>query len=518
MNLAATLALNSAPFLSGLGQARAGLGAFRGQLSAILGPLAAMTGGMLSLAGAASILKRAVDEAARMEDLEGSFATLLGSAAAGKQRIQELAKTAASTPFDLVGLAGTSRLLQAFTGNALATGKGLLLVGDMAAAVNQPLEAVGMWVGRLYAALREGQPLGEPIQNLTQLGLISGETRRALMALQGQSLDAAATMGALESAFGRNAGAMARLAQTYNGRMSTLKDTVSALYRELGTPIKDGLKPLLEQATLDLEGLVPTAQKVGRGIAEVLMASYGVVTSGDLAGVLSVGLIAATKLFAANLLDSILRPMRYGAAVGLATFDSIANVFGTSLDTVFLSARVKMKELLVLAMDFASQISGGSGASASLQQSLARDRVALHKSRAQDALSEPTWLGNMQKWLERIPTVQGAIKDDALADLKKIWGDYLADARAKLDAAAAVPKDGPRAAGTGEAASSRADLGAMTTDRLARIGGFIGGAGGPAVDYARRTAAATENLVRDMKQLPAQLARVMPAGGAAAWA
>ncbi len=57
----------------------------------------------------------------------------------------------------------------------------------------------------------------------------------------------------------------------------------------------------------------------------------------------------------------------------------------------------------------------------------------------------------------------------------------------------AMPEDAPGAPGDG--------LAAIMSDRLARIGGFIGPAGGPAVDYARRTADNTRKMIAQLEQV-----------------
>jgi len=89
--------------------------------------------------------------------------------------------------------------------------------------------------------------------------------------------------------------------------------------------------------------------------------------------------------------------------------------------------------------------------------------------------------------------------------------DAMAAGRGKEEGAAAS------ASGQGTAAAGVKGLGDLMADRLTKIGGFIGGAGGPAVDYARRTAAATERVANDIRQLPTQLARLMPSSAAATW-
>ena len=551
MTLSATLGLNNAPFLAGLGGAGAALGGFKGLLGGMLGPLAAVSGGLLTIAGAAQALRRAVDEAAQMEDLEGSFATLLGSAEAGARRMRDLATAAAETPFDLVGLASTSRLLQAFTGDALATGAGLRLVGDSAAAVNQPLEAVGMWMGRLYASLREGQPLGEPIQNLTQLGLISGETRRALMAMQGQALDAAATMGVLETAFGRNAGAMARLAETYNGRMSTLKDTVSALYRELGTPIRDALKPMLEDSTKRLEGMVPTARRVGLEIGAALQVAGTAMAAGTwpqlLGDVVTVALSGAVNTFSgllvggmAAVLMSFTKP-GFWAGLGEAVLGSLTAIGGKLLE-LFLKPAAALSAAILSVVERAKEEIGKIpviGEKTGLSGYKAASFAELYEG-AQAAgfggitpadsarEAERMQAAGIERMIANFDEIREAFKEGFatgnLLDVEGIkarLGDALSEARSALEEAqkrSAEDAKAKPAAADSTSGAGLAGLGQLTADRLARIGGFIGGTGGPAVDYARRTAQATERLVTDLKQLPAQIARVLPAGGPAAWA
>lgn len=54
-------------------------------------------------------------------------------------------------------------------------------------------------------------------------------------------------------------------------------------------------------------------------------------------------------------------------------------------------------------------------------------------------------------------------------------------------------------------------------DRLARVGGFIGGGGGPALDYHRRTAAATEKAAQTLQTLAQRWASPDSAQPASIW-
>jgi len=575
MNLAATLGLNTAAFTSGLGSAGGALGAFRGMLGGLLGPVAAITGGLASVAGAAAFLKSSIGAAANMENLEGSFTTLLGGAAAAKTRMKDLADFAASTPFELNGIAQASKLLQAFTGNALSTGDGLRLVGDAAAAVGQPLEAVSMWFGRLYAGLKDGQPLGEPIQNLTQLGLISGDARKQLLALQGQSLDNARVMEVLNQAFGSNSGAMARLAATYDGKVSTMKDGWTELQVALGTPIKDALKPFIDSATAALKEWLPAAKAVGEQLAAGLTVFRQAWEGGDLMGligdVLSLAFGKAVNFFMQGL---------NGIATGLGTlFDTLPTYLAAAFQ-VYTSADYWLSigqlvlgafqsiggELLNLFMKPITAMQAGVD---TIVQNLAEGlgkipgigkKLGLDDFKAQsfsqnladrekngfflkDAANESANAGARNiveagtKLAEITKEARGAAVDVAkgfvdgfqkgFANGGGVLQEFTSSAEARLAErlrkAREANTEGQKTkelpgGGPASAAATTAKTGEIYADRLAKIGGFIGGAGGPAVEFARRTATATERLVTDIRQLPSQIARALPTGaGGAVW-
>jgi hypothetical protein len=76
-------------------------------------------------------------------------------------------------------------------------------------------------------------------------------------------------------------------------------------------------------------------------------------------------------------------------------------------------------------------------------------------------------------------------------------GKAVADLKALLNQLVPPMKNAAEGAegGAGGASLTGVKLAKIEGDRLSRVGGFIGGAGGPALDYARRTAAATEKLV-----------------------
>lgn len=546
------MSLNAAGFLGPLSAARSALGG-------VIGPLVALTGGVLSLGAAFALLKSSVGAAANVENIEGSFTTLLGSVSAAKQRIQELSDFAATTPFELNGIAQASRLLQAFTGPALSTGAGLRLVGDAAAAVGQPLEAVSMWFGRLYSGLKDGQPLGEPIQNLTQLGLISSEARKQLMAMQGTAMDAAAVMQVLSQVFGGNVGAMARLAATYDGKLSTMRDNWTALKVALGAPIRDAIKPFIDQISAKLQDLVPLAKTVGGRVAQAFALVGNEIAAGTwpqlIGDALKLGFMKAGNWLLGSIqtAGSALRTVTETVFAnnfftGLAAaFVGVATSFGTALiDAVGGKLLMGLRASVEDALDIANNVRG-KRANREARDTVASEEAAtgakLTQARIDDIFAksqdkhgyltpEKRVEKLMADWSMGVKTIIAdyrelatggmvMLRDSSVEAAKKLAGmdltvkpaNFFNTAALEQSLAASLAAAGKNAAAVAEVedkqapaaiapgASMLGGLSEIAGDRLARIGGFIGASGGPAVDYQRRTATATEKTFGAIKEL-----------------
>lgn len=205
----------------------------------------------------ASSVTAAVESGVRynavLETQSIAFKTLLGDAAAAQARMQDLARFAASTPFELPEVVNASRLLQTLTGGALASGDALRLVGDAAAASGRGFEETAMWVGRLYAGLESGTPVGEATLRLLEMGLVSGETKIRLdrLAESGEAAGRAAEI--VRSAFHRTAGAMEEQSKTLAGLQSTLKDSVNELAGLATSPLLGPLKAGIDSVILSIQ-------------------------------------------------------------------------------------------------------------------------------------------------------------------------------------------------------------------------------------------------------------------------
>ncbi|WP_309400583.1 hypothetical protein [Cerasicoccus maritimus] len=209
MNLFATMTLDADRFNGPMGRSVLGLNSLMGGLRGIIAPLAAVTAGIVGAAGAVGLLQKSSSEAAGIEDLQTSFVTLLGSVGDARDRISELEQFAASTPFQIQGIAAASRTLETLTRGSLSTGDGLRMVGDLAAATNQPFQDLAVHVGRLYDGLQSGRAVGESLSRLQELGIISGDVRGEIEVLQKEGAKGDEVWGVAAAAFGRFAGEIA---------------------------------------------------------------------------------------------------------------------------------------------------------------------------------------------------------------------------------------------------------------------------------------------------------------------
>ena len=232
--------------------------------------LAAAAAGAVALGAGLAFIKDASGKAAGIESLTMQFETLLGSADKAKERMAEIKRFAASTPFEVANLSETSKLLQTLGGDMLATGAGLRMVGDAASIAGQPIQEVGLHMGRLFNAITSGTSAGESVARLQELGLMTGRVKlqfEALAAAQKKgtkpAMDQTAALTLLQGVFSNTAGAMERLSMTTEGKLSNMKDAVDNLKVAFGTGFNDGLKSALDSTNIFLPQLESKFAKVG---------------------------------------------------------------------------------------------------------------------------------------------------------------------------------------------------------------------------------------------------------------
>lgn len=277
-----------------------------GTIGSVAGSVTTALAGM-GAAGAAALGAFAISssqKASAIESLTMQFETLLGSADNAGKRIEEITKFAASTPFEISELAATSKLLQTLGGTMLATGEGLRMVGDAAAIAGQPIQEVGLHIGRVFNAITSGTSAGESIARLQELGLMTGKVKlefEALAAAQKKGkapiMDQSTAMAKLQDVFKSTNGAMERLASTTEGKLSNMKDNVDQLQVAFGKGFNDGLRNALDATNNFLPQLqdkfTEAGQIVGSAISDAVAGDYE--RFGLIGGVIGEALLAGLK-------------------------------------------------------------------------------------------------------------------------------------------------------------------------------------------------------------------------------
>ena len=242
--------------------------------------LAAAAAGAVALGAGLAFIKDASTKAAGIESLTMQFETLLGSAGKAKERMEEIKKFAASTPFEVANLSETSKLLQTLGGDLLATGAGLRMVGDAAAIAGQPIQEVGLHFGRLFNAITSGTSAGESIGRLQELGLMTGKVKlqfEALAAAQKKGekpiLTQTQAMTLLQGVFAKTEGAMERLSTTTEGMKSNFVDAADNIKVAFGTGFNKGLRSALTAANSFLPQLESRFATAGDFLGKALTES-----------------------------------------------------------------------------------------------------------------------------------------------------------------------------------------------------------------------------------------------------
>lgn len=242
------------------------------------GVLAALAPVALSIAGITGALVAGVTAGinynATLEQQTVAFRTLLGSMDAAQARMEELAAFAATTPFELPELVNASRILQSLAGDELGAGDGLRLVGDAAAATGRGFEEMAMWVGRVYAGLKSGTPVGEATLRLIEMGAISGETARMLNHLAESGAATNRPFEVLRQTFSQFDGAMALQGETLKGLTSTLKDTVKSDLGEITSSLTEQLRKLV-RAILEAKGAITSRPEAVRQQLQGSLNAFG---------------------------------------------------------------------------------------------------------------------------------------------------------------------------------------------------------------------------------------------------
>lgn len=213
------------------------------------------------------------------QQLEVAFKTMLGSEDKANALMQQLVKTAATTPFDLQGVANGAKQLLAYGENVENVNDDLIRLGNIASALSQPigdivyLYGTTMTQGRLYTQdLNQFTGRGIPmIRELAkEFGVAENEVRGLVEAGKVGFPEVQKVIQNLTNEGGMFFNLMQEQSKTITGQISNIEDSISTMFNEIGKA-NEGI---INEALSGVSYLVENYEKVGK-ILISLVATYG---------------------------------------------------------------------------------------------------------------------------------------------------------------------------------------------------------------------------------------------------
>lgn len=213
------------------------------------------------------------------QQLEVAFKTMLGSEEKANALMQQLVKTAATTAFDLQGVANGAKQLLAYGENVENVNDDLIRLGNIAAGLSQPLGDIvylygtTMTQGRLYTQdLNQFTGRGIPmIRELAkQFNVAENEVKGLVEAGKVGFPEVQKVIMSLTNEGGMFYNLMQEQPKTITGQISNIEDAIAIMFNEIGKA-NEGI---INDALSGVSYLVENYEKVGRVLLEIV-GTYG---------------------------------------------------------------------------------------------------------------------------------------------------------------------------------------------------------------------------------------------------
>ena len=292
-----------------------------------------LAAGIFAVNGIQDFVSRLYSVRGEFQQLEISFRTMLGSGEQANELISQLAQTAASTPFDLQGIASSAKNMLAYGFAADQVNDTIVRLGNVAAGLSQPLGDIVYLYGTLKASgrvtnidIRQFANRGIPIYE--ELAKVLGKSVSEI-----NNLVSAGKVGFpdIEQAFqnmtnkgGKFYNLMEEQSKSLTGQISNLQDNIDMMFNELGKSSEGVLSSGIKAVSY----LVENYEKVGKVIAG-LIATYGVYRAAVITNIaLTQGWAAATKADTIARGLNVLSIKSLTAATNRLTAAMLANPYG----------------------------------------------------------------------------------------------------------------------------------------------------------------------------------------------
>lgn len=198
------------------------------------------------LAGAFAIKEIVADATqvrGQFQQLEVAFTTMLQSGEKADALLQQLTKTAATTPFGLEDVAQGAKQLLAYGLGAEKVNETLIRLGDIAAGLSVPLNdlvylyGTTMAQGRLYTQdLNQFTGRGIPMisELAKQFGVAESKVKELVESGKVGFPEVQKVIESLTNEGGKFGGLMEEQSKTITGQISNIEDSISVMFNELG--------------------------------------------------------------------------------------------------------------------------------------------------------------------------------------------------------------------------------------------------------------------------------------------
>lgn len=294
---------------------------------------------------AQQLARQIIQVRGEFEKLEVSFNTMLRSEEKATALMNQLVKTAATTPFGLQDVAGGAKQLLAYGMEAEKINETLIRLGDIAAGLNIPLQdmtylfGTTMVQGRMYTQdLNQFVGRGIPLikEFASQFGVAESKVKDLVTEGKIGFPQLQKAIIAMTSEGGQFAGLMEAQSKTIAGQIANLEDAIDVMFNNIGKASQGVVSDAIEVATM----LVENYEQVLK-ILVTLVGTYGAYKL----ALLSV--VAAQKLAIVATMTQEWYAM--GRALGFATANQImfnnaskANIY-VALATAILGVVVAVK-------------------------------------------------------------------------------------------------------------------------------------------------------------------------------
>lgn len=233
--------------------------------------------------GMAFSMKGLVSEIANVrgqfQQLEVAFNTMLGSADKAEALMAQLVRTAATTPFDLEGVAQGAKQLLAYGMEAEKVNETLIRLGDIAAGLSMPLNdlvylyGTTMAQGRLYTQ-DLNQFTGRGIPMIQELAKVFGVAESKVKDLvEAGKVGFPEVQKVIENLTGEGSkfgGLMEEQSKTISGQIRNIKDDIASMFNGMGKQSEGVINTTLSGVTY----IVEHYEQFGR-VLMGLVATYG---------------------------------------------------------------------------------------------------------------------------------------------------------------------------------------------------------------------------------------------------